>query len=260
MSWCCCLPCRWRLGRSLVYRCLLVMADTKVPRRRLTTQRQHSQEPVTTMRHNYYITKAPEYYTAANAAPSYIIKLTTPRLPSTTPPSHRSPSTPKYTYVALACTPRLPSITRFLATTPRLQLITPPKRLNTAPSRPSTTPIRLQSITPQLVLPRPTTPKPRSITLPQATQLQLRPQSITQPRLTTQRLLLCTTLNRNTTPRLHYYTTTYATPTTHYTEAPMYYTTKAPEYFNTTYGAPTNCIALHQLHASPTYYSDVSKY
>jgi hypothetical protein len=76
--------------------------------------------------HNYYTTKAPEYYTAADAAPSYIIK----------------------------------------RTTPRLQLITPPKRLNTTPSRPSTTPTRLQSITPQLVLPRAATPKPRSITLP----------------------------------------------------------------------------------------------
>jgi hypothetical protein len=33
----------------------------------------------------------------------------------------------------------------------------------------------------------------------------------------------------------------------------MYYTTKAPEDFNTIYAAPTNCTALHQLHASPTY-------
>jgi hypothetical protein len=40
--------------------------------------------------YNYYTNKAPEYYIVANAAPSYIIKRTTPRLPSTTPPSHRS--------------------------------------------------------------------------------------------------------------------------------------------------------------------------
>jgi hypothetical protein len=64
-------------------------------------------------------------------------------------------------------------------TTLRLQISTPRKRLSTTPSRPSTTPPWLQSITPQLGLPRATTPKPRSITLPQATQLQLRRPSIT---------------------------------------------------------------------------------
>ncbi|EFX74563.1 hypothetical protein DAPPUDRAFT_251776 [Daphnia pulex] len=69
------------LGRSLVYGCLLGMADTKASRRRHTTRPQHSQEPVEA--HNYYTTKAPEYYTEADAAPSYNIKRTTPKLPST---------------------------------------------------------------------------------------------------------------------------------------------------------------------------------
>jgi hypothetical protein len=157
--------------------------------------------------HNYYTTKAPEYYTATNAAPLA-----------------KSPK-------ILSTTPRLPSITQFLATTPRLQLITPPKRLNTTPSSPRTSPPRLQSITPQLVLPRGATPKPRSITLPQATQIQLRRPSKTQPRLTTQRLLLRTTLNRNTTPRLQFTT---PQPTLHLATTPRPYTTKAPEYYKTT--------------------------
>ncbi|XP_046632605.1 probable LIM domain-containing serine/threonine-protein kinase DDB_G0286997 [Daphnia pulicaria] len=238
------------LGRSLVYPCLLGMADTKAPRRCLATQRQHSHQPVTTLRAT--ITKPP-------------------RLQSITPqlmlPRAKSPKIP-------STTPRLPSITQFLATTPGLQLITPPKRLNTTPSRPSTTPPRLQSITPQLMLPRATIPKPRSITLPQATQLQLRRPSITQPQLTTQ--LLRTTLNRNTTPRLQFTTpqpTLYlattprplsttlprhlsiiplltllrpATPKLRTIDSiPSYYTTKAPEYYTTPY-------------ASPTYYKDVS--
>ena len=48
----CCfrLSYRWRLGRSLVYPCLLGMADTKAPRRCLATQRQHSHQPVTTLK------------------------------------------------------------------------------------------------------------------------------------------------------------------------------------------------------------------
>jgi hypothetical protein len=50
VSCCCRLSYRWRLGRSLVHPCLLGMADTKAPRRRLATQRKHSHQPVTTLR------------------------------------------------------------------------------------------------------------------------------------------------------------------------------------------------------------------
>jgi hypothetical protein len=92
-----------------------------------------------------------------------MLQLTTPRLPSTTPPRHRS--TTRLRMLPQPITPRLPSITQLPATTPRFQLITPPKRLNTTPSRPSTTPPRLQSITPQLMLPRATTPMLQSTTL-----------------------------------------------------------------------------------------------
>jgi hypothetical protein len=49
--------------------------------------------------HYYYTTKATEYYTEADAAPSYIIKRTTPRLQSTK--TIKSPE--YYTYVAPAC-------------------------------------------------------------------------------------------------------------------------------------------------------------
>jgi hypothetical protein len=75
------------------------------------------------------------------------------------------------------------------------------------------------------MLPRATTPKPRSITLPQATQLQLRRPSITQPRLTTHRLLLRTTLNRNTTPRLQFTT---PQPTLHLATTPRPLSTTLP--------------------------------
>jgi hypothetical protein len=118
------------MGRTLVYRCLLGMAETK-PRRRLTIQKQLTQRPVTaprststtllrhrsfnhnlrcpeslhwrpepTLHHssqvlhrrnrllhnnvcclvyytdapNYYITKAPEFYTCIHAAPAYYIE------------------------------------------------------------------------------------------------------------------------------------------------------------------------------------------
>jgi hypothetical protein len=125
---------------------------------------------------------------------------TTPRLPSTTPPSHRS------------TTRMLPQ-----PNTPRLHLITPPKWLTTTPSCPSTTPPGLQIITPQLMLPRATTPKSQSITLPRATQLQLRLPSITKVQLTTQRLLLRTTLYRNITPRLQF---TASQPTLHLAATP----------------------------------------
>jgi hypothetical protein len=171
MVWCCCrLSYRWRLGRSLVYQCLLGMVDTKAPHRRHTTQQQHSHQPVTKLR--LTITTSPRLQnitpqiTLPRATSSKIL-ITTPRLPSATPPSHRSITRmlPQLT------TPRFLSIILFLATTPRFQLITPPKRLNTTPSRPITTPIRLQIITPQLMLPRATTPQPRCITLPQARQL-----------------------------------------------------------------------------------------
>jgi hypothetical protein len=112
-----------------------------------------------------------------------MLHLTTPRLPSTTPPRHRS--TTRLRMLPQPITPRLPSITQLPATTPRLQLITPPQRLNTTPSRPSTTPPRFQSITPQRMLPRPTTPKLRSITLPRATSPKS-PSTIPRLRSTTQ--------------------------------------------------------------------------
>jgi hypothetical protein len=54
--------------------------------------------------HYYYTTKAPEYYTEADAAPSYIIKRTTPRLQSTK--TTKSPE--YYTYVAPACCTEAP--------------------------------------------------------------------------------------------------------------------------------------------------------
>jgi len=78
--------------------------------------------------HNYYTTKAPEYFTSANAAPSLITK--DPEYYTEAPKYYTTKSPEYYTYVAPAYTPRLPSITQFLATTPKLQLITPPKRLN----------------------------------------------------------------------------------------------------------------------------------
>ncbi|EFX72634.1 hypothetical protein DAPPUDRAFT_254132 [Daphnia pulex] len=59
------------LDRSLVYRCLLGMTDTKAPRRRLYyTTTTFAPTGYYTEAHNYYTTKAAEYYTAANAAPS----------------------------------------------------------------------------------------------------------------------------------------------------------------------------------------------
>jgi hypothetical protein len=46
MASCCCwVLYRWWLGRPLVYRCLLGMADTKPQCRRLTTQQQYTQQP-----------------------------------------------------------------------------------------------------------------------------------------------------------------------------------------------------------------------
>jgi hypothetical protein len=91
MSWCCRLPYRWRLGRSLVYGCLLGMVDTKASRRRHTTQPQHSQKTVTTLRHT--ITTPPRLQ-------SITPKLMLPRVTSSNvlhrgsqvlkPPSHRS--------------------------------------------------------------------------------------------------------------------------------------------------------------------------
>jgi hypothetical protein len=64
---------------------------------------------------------------------------------------------------------------------------------------------------------RATTPKSQSITLPRATQLQLRLPSITKVQLTTQRLLLRTTLYRNITPRLQF---TASQPTLHLAATP----------------------------------------
>jgi hypothetical protein len=49
-SCCCCVLYRWWLGRPLVYRCLLSMADTKPQRSRLTTQKQLTKRPVTAPR------------------------------------------------------------------------------------------------------------------------------------------------------------------------------------------------------------------
>jgi hypothetical protein len=93
VSCCCRLSYRWRLGRSLVYPCLLGMVDTKAPRRRLATQRQHSHQPVTTLRAT--ITTPPRLQSITPQlmlprAKSPKILSTTPRLPNTTPPSHRS--------------------------------------------------------------------------------------------------------------------------------------------------------------------------
>jgi hypothetical protein len=79
------------------------------------------------------------------------------------------------------------------------------------------------------MLPRATTPKPRSITLPQATQTYYTaaaaPSYYVEPEYYTEAPV--------------YYTTTYATPS-YYTEAPKYYATKAPEYYTTTHAAPTS--------------------
>jgi hypothetical protein len=50
--------------------------------------------------HNYYITKAPEYYTADNAAPSYIIK--DPEYYTEAPKCYTTKSPEYYTYVAPA--------------------------------------------------------------------------------------------------------------------------------------------------------------
>jgi hypothetical protein len=70
--------------------------------------------------HNYYTTKASEYYTSTKDSEYY-----------TEASKHYTIKSPEYyTYVATAYSPRFPSITQFLATTLRLQLITPPKRLN----------------------------------------------------------------------------------------------------------------------------------
>jgi hypothetical protein len=115
--------------------------------------------------------------------------------------------------------------TLFPAAKPRLPLITPPKRSSTTPKRQSTT-------------------------LPRSTQPQLRRLSITLSRLTTQKLLFPTTLNRRTTLMLQFTT---SRPTLHrspqvlhwrsrllhnnvcclvyYTEAFKHYITKAPEFY-----------------------------
>jgi hypothetical protein len=50
--------------------------------------------------HNYYIIKAPEYYTADNASPSYIIK--DPEYYTEAPKCYTTKSPDYYTYVAPA--------------------------------------------------------------------------------------------------------------------------------------------------------------
>jgi hypothetical protein len=86
VSCCCRLSYRWRLGRSLVYPCLLGMVDTKAPRRRLATQRQHSHQPVTTLRAT--ITTPPRLQ---SITPQLMLpRAKSPKILSTTPPSHRS--------------------------------------------------------------------------------------------------------------------------------------------------------------------------
>ncbi|XP_046641429.1 uncharacterized protein LOC124326569 [Daphnia pulicaria] len=82
-----------KAGSITGVQCLLGMVDTKAPHRRLTTQRQHSHQPVTTLRPT--ITTSPRFQnitpqlTLPQATSSKILS-TTLRLPSTTPPSHRS--------------------------------------------------------------------------------------------------------------------------------------------------------------------------
>ncbi len=173
VSCCCRLTYRWRrLGRSLVYPCLLCMVDTKAPHHRLTTRRQYSHQPVTTLRLTITTLSRLQNITPQITLPratSSKILSTTQRLPSATPPSHQITTRmlPQLT------TPRFTSNTLCPAATPKLQLITSPRHLSTTPKRANTT-------------------------LPRATQLQLKRSSITQLILSTQRLLLRTTLIRNT--------------------------------------------------------------
>jgi hypothetical protein len=106
------------------------------------------------------------------------------------------------------------STTLFPATTPRLQLITPPKRSNT-------------------------TPKCQTTSLPRSIQPQLRRPNITQSRLTTQKLLLRTKLNRNTTLMLQFTT---PQPTQNLATTPRHgvalkYYTEGTAYYTTTYAA-----------------------
>jgi hypothetical protein len=83
------------------------------------------------------------------------------------------------TYAAPAYYTEALSTTLCPATTPKLQLITSPMLLSTTPNRTNTT-------------------------LPRATQLQRRRTSITQQILTTQRVLLRTTLHRKTMTQFYY--------------------------------------------------------
>ncbi|KAK4027960.1 hypothetical protein OUZ56_017100 [Daphnia magna] len=55
----------------------------------------------------------------------------------------------------------------------------------------------------------------------------------------------------------YYYTTSYATPS-YYTEAPKYYTTKAPEYFTTTYAAPSYYTEAPKYYSAPSYYTEAA--
>jgi len=116
---CCCwvLDRSW-LGWPLVYRCLLGKADTKPQRRRLTTQQQHMQWPVTTPGSSSATSPRLQSITPRLMLPRAttpkrlrtiprplittparhrsttlqhtLLQLNTPRFPSTTPPRHRN--------------------------------------------------------------------------------------------------------------------------------------------------------------------------
>ncbi|EFX74547.1 hypothetical protein DAPPUDRAFT_251731 [Daphnia pulex] len=201
--------------------------------------------------HNYYTTKAPEYYTEADAAPSYNIKRATPKLPST----KTSKSPEYYTYVAPACCTEAPKyyLPPTYYTTKAAEYYTEPPKYytNKAPEYYTTTCASLSLYT--------EAPKYYSAlsytTTTEADKYYAAPTYYTAA-----------------APSYYasvYYTTTYATPS-YYTEAPMYYTTKAPEYYNTTYAAPPNYTEASKYYsipsyyttpyASPTYYRDAPKY
>jgi hypothetical protein len=77
--------------------------------------------------------------------------------------------------------------------------------------QPVATPPRLQSVTPQLLMPRAATPQPRSISA--ASYITREPENYTEAP------------NYYVTKASEYYTTTYAAPA-YYTEVPNYYNTE----------------------------------
>jgi hypothetical protein len=143
----------------------------------------------------YYSTKASEYDAITCASPSYF----------TDAPNYYSAScyTTKTTEYYMTTYAALPYYTEAPATTPRLQLLHRGSSYYT--EAPATTP-RLQLISRPKRVTAQRPPERPITTLPRSTQAQLRRSSFTQSRLTTYKLLLPATLNRNATLILQFTT------------------------------------------------------